>query len=138
VLRVFAALEPARPFERAEMFGVFSGYEQQVLRDWIMTTPDAASSQRAARVLSHRARQRTLDSLNQHAGRTGYPERGLIRRRTGAPVGDADLHELEERVAAAPGKTEAMSMLARLMSPSVHHTAIGLMATRMYSRLLDA
>jgi hypothetical protein len=31
-----------------------------------------------------------------------------------------------------------MAMLARLMSPSVHHTAIGLMATRMYSRLLDA
>ena len=29
-------------------------------------------------------------------------------------------------------------MLARLMSPSVHHTAIGLMATRMYSKLLDA
>jgi hypothetical protein len=24
------------------------------------------------------------------------------------------------------------------MSPSVHHTAIGLMATRMYSQLLDA
>jgi hypothetical protein len=24
------------------------------------------------------------------------------------------------------------------MSPSLHHTAIGLMATRMYSRLLDA
>jgi hypothetical protein len=24
------------------------------------------------------------------------------------------------------------------MSPSVHHTAIGLMATRVYSRLLDA
>jgi hypothetical protein len=120
------------------MFGVFSSYEQQVLRDWIVSTPDAASSQRTGRVLSHRARQRTLDSLNQHAGRTGYPERGLIRRRTGQPMGDADLRQLEERVAAAPGKTEAMSMLARLMSPSVHHTAIGLMATRMYSRLLDA
>jgi len=124
--------------ERAEMFGVFSSYEQQVLRDWILTAPDAASSQRTGRVLSHRARQRTLDSLNQHAGRTGYPERGLIRRRAGAPIGDSDLHQLEDRVATAAGKAEAMAMLAQLMSPSVHHTAIGLMATRMYSRLLDA
>jgi hypothetical protein len=29
-------------------------------------------------------------------------------------------------------------MLGRLMTPSLHHTAIGLMATRMYSQLLDA
>jgi hypothetical protein len=125
--------------ERAEMFGVFSNYEQQVLRDWIQTPRDADASQRTTRVLSHRARQRTLDTLNQHAGRNGYPERGLIRRHAaGSRQGDAELRELEEKVAAAAGKPEAMAMLARLMSPSVHHTAIGLMATRMYSQLLDA
>jgi hypothetical protein len=90
-------------------------------------------------VLSHRARQRTLDTLNQHAGRGGYPERGLIRRHApGALAGDSELRELEEKVAASAGKPEAMAMLARLMSPSVHHTALGLMATRMYSQLLDA
>jgi hypothetical protein len=125
--------------ERAEMFGVFSSYEQQVLRDWIQTPRDTDASQRSARVLSHRARQRTLDTLNQQAGRSGYPERGLIRRHAaGALQGDAELRELEEKVAGAAGKTEAMAMLARLMSPSVHHTAIGLMATRLYSQLLDA
>jgi hypothetical protein len=125
--------------ERAEMFGVFSSYEQQVLRDWILSTPDQAGSQRTGRVLSHRARQRALDSLGQHASRGGYPERGLIRRRgPGTLVGDSELHELEDRVAGAAGKAEAMTMLAQLMSPSLHHTAIGLMATRLYSRLLDA
>jgi hypothetical protein len=124
--------------ERAEMFGVFSSYEQQVLRDWIVTPRDAAAAARTGRVLSHRARQRALDSLTQHAPRSGYPERGLIRRRPGGGSGDTELHQLEERVANAAGKPEAMAMLARLMSPSVHHTAIGLMATRMYSRLLDA
>jgi hypothetical protein len=124
--------------ERAEMFGVFSSYEQQVLRDWIVSTPDAAGASRTGRVLSHRARQRALDTLNQQAERGAYPERGLIRRRAGgAAAGTSDLHQLEERVANAAGKSEAMAMLARLMSPSVHHTAIGLMATRMYSRLLD-
>lgn len=125
--------------ERAEMFGVFSSYEQQVLRDWILTPRDAGATARTGRVLSHRARQRTLDSLNQNAERSGYPERGLIRRRpSGSGGGDAELRQLEQKVAAAAGKPEAMAMLARLMSPSVHHTAIGLMATRMYSQLLDA
>jgi hypothetical protein len=126
--------------ERAEMFGVFSSYEQQVLRDWIVTPKDADCAVRTGRVLSHRARQRTLDKLNQTSGRSGYPERGLIRRRSAGAGsgGDSELRQLEERVAGATGKPEAMSMLARLMSPSVHHTAIGLMATRMYSRLLDA
>jgi Iron-containing redox enzyme len=125
--------------ERAEMFGVFSSYEQQVLRDWIQTPRDADAARRTTRVLSHRARQRTLETLNQHADRSGYPERGLIRRHAaGALQGDAELRALEEQVAGAAGKPEAMAMLARLMSPSVHHTAIGLMATRMYSQLLDA
>jgi hypothetical protein len=124
--------------ERAEMFGVFSGYEQQVLRDWIVTPRIASASARTGRVLSHRARRRALDTLTQRAQRWGYPVRGLTRRRPGAGGGDAALHQLEERVADAAGKPEAMAMLARLMSPSVHHTAIGLMATRMYSRLLDA
>jgi hypothetical protein len=125
--------------ERAEMFGVFSSYEQQVLRDWIQTPRDASATQRTTRVLSHRARQRTLDKLNQHSGRSGYPERGLIRRHAaGALAGDTQLRELEEKVASSESKSEAMAMLAQLMSPSVHHTAIGLMATRMYSQLLDA
>ena len=124
--------------ERAEMFGVFSAYEQQVLRDWIVTPRDATATARTGRVLSHRARQRAMDSLTQHAQRSGYPERGLIRRRPAGATGDTELHQLEERVANAAGKAEAMAMLGKLMSPSVHHTAIGLMATRMYSHLLDA
>jgi len=124
--------------ERAAMFGVFSSYEQQVLRDWIVTPRFAPATARTSRVLSHCARQRTLDSLTRHAQRGGYPERGLIRRRAPDAGGDTALHQLEQRVAGAAGKPEAMAMLARLLSPSVHHTAIGLMATRMYSQLLDA
>jgi len=126
--------------ERAEMFGVFSSYEQQVLRDWIQSSREDGNSVRTGRVLTHRARQRTLDTLNQHAERSGYPERGLIRRRSSgsAAAGDSELRQLEEKVASAAGKPEAMAMLGKLMSPAVHHTAIGLMATRMYSQLLDA
>jgi len=121
------------------MFGVFSSYEQQVLRDWIQTPREADASQRTTRVLSHRARQRTLETLNQHAARGSHPERSLIRRHAAGSVhGDSELRELEEKVAGAAGKSEAMAMLGKLMTPSLHHTAIGLMATRLYSQLLDA
>ncbi|MBQ5950444.1 iron-containing redox enzyme family protein [Massilia sp. ST3] len=125
--------------ERAEMFGVFSAYEQQVLRDWIMSAPEGEGSAAAARVLTHRARQRTLDTLGQHAERgIAFPERGLIRRHPRLEEPDNELRLLEQQVAAASGKQEAMDLLARLMSPEVHHTAAGLMATRMYTQLFDA
>jgi hypothetical protein len=128
--------------ERAEMFGVFSAYEQQVLRDWIVSAPQGASTAASAgsRVLTHRARQRTIDRLGQHAERSGnHPVRGLLRRRAATQEGEAgnELHLLEQRIASLAGKQEAMTLLAGLMSPSTHHTAAGLMATRMYSQLLD-
>ena len=124
--------------ERAEMFGVFNAYEQQVLRDWIMGAPEGKAAP-APRVLTHRARQRTLDTLGQHAERgIAFPERGLIRRHPRLEEHDNELRLLEQNVAAASGQQEAMALLAQLMSPEVHHTAAGLMATRMYTQLFDA
>lgn len=124
--------------ERAEMFGVFSPYEQQVLRDWIAAAPEGGQAL-GPRVLSHRARQRTLDNLGQNLDRGGaFPERGLIRRHARVEEPDNELALLEQQVAAASGKQEAMARLARLMSPETHHTAVGLMATRMFTRLFDA
>ena len=124
--------------EKAEMFGVFNAYEQQVLRDWIMSAPDGQRAE-GARTLTWRARQRTLDNLGQHADRSAdFPERGLIRRHPRLEAPDNELRLLEERVAGAAGKQEAMELLGALMSPEVHHTAAGLMATRMYTRLFDA
>jgi hypothetical protein len=123
--------------ERAEMFGVFSAYEQQVLRDWIVSVP--GTSVKPERTLTYRARQRTLDNLGQEAEKGGsFPERGLIRRRAGRDSeSDNELALLEQRVAAAPGKAEAMALLLELMTPANHHSAAGLMATRMYTQLLD-
>ncbi|OON63135.1 hypothetical protein B0920_06935 [Massilia sp. KIM] len=124
--------------ERAEMFGVFSAYELQVLRDWIATSPGGEQAP-GPRILSHRARLRTLDTLGQHADRgIAHPERGLIRRHPRLDEPDNELRLLERQVAAAKGKHEAMSLLAGLMSPERHHTDAGLMATRMYTQLFDA
>jgi hypothetical protein len=135
--------------DKAEMFGVFSPYEQQVLRDWIATPRAGAQAggeegaQRVAeenqpRVLSHRARQRMLANVGQLSRDGDHPVRGLIRRRPDQMgTGVSELHLLEEQIAAVPGKQQAMALLANLMSPSNHHSAVGLMATRMYSQLLD-
>jgi len=126
--------------ERAEMFGVFNAYELQVLRDWITSTADGKPAS-AQRVLTARARQRTLDQLGQGAQPgQAYPVRGLIRRHPNMNELDTgnELRLLEQQVAAANGKTEAMQLLGRLLSPEVHHTAVGLMATRMYTQLFDA
>lgn len=136
--------------ERAEMFGVFSAYEQQVLADWIATPAGATAPVPAGRILSHRARQRSLDTLaEQHrpqARKTG--PRGVIRHhldqhgaQDGETVDDASdsaqLRQLEQRVAAAGGKPAAMRVLLPLMTPERHHGAPGLMATRLFRQLID-
>ena len=124
--------------EKAEMFGVFSAYELQVLRDWITTTPDGTRAE-GQRVMTWRARQRTLDNLGQQLDRSAaFPERGLIRRHPPREEPNNELRLLEEQVAGAAGKQEAMALLGALMAPEVHHTAAGLMATRMYTQLFDA
>ncbi len=61
--------------ERADMFGIFSAYEQQVLRDWIesgapalasaTSTAAAAAPAAPARTLSFKARQKLLENLER-------------------------------------------------------------------------
>ncbi|HWT72803.1 MAG TPA: iron-containing redox enzyme family protein [Oxalicibacterium sp.] len=130
--------------DRAEMFGVFSEYEQQVLRDWIATPADCASvaSRRPAlHVVPHRARRHAFESppIAAHE-RVAHldPARGVIRRHRNE---DADrdfsreLRALEERLAALDSKPAMMQMLIPLMSPAHHHTPAGLMATRIFRTL---
>src|SRR5450830_161022 len=131
--------------ERAEMFGVFSPYEQQLLQDWIATpragVPVTAEGAEAApRVLSHRAILRSMESLNQGSANRSSAPRGLIRHRfpedehAWESIG-CELRLLEARLAATGSKDEAMDMLVGLMAPDRHHTSSGLMATRVFSRL---
>jgi len=132
--------------KRAEMFGVFSSYEQQILRDWI-ATPRASTVQApatGARVISFRARQRAMETLGVGAATrpNANKPRGVIRhhpaREADLDAGDggSDLRRLEQRLAAAGSKPAAMTMLIDLMSPARHHSAAGLMATRIFRQLL--
>lgn len=126
--------------ERAEMFGVFSPYEQQILSDWIATPEDPSEKAATARIPSFRARQRAQEIVAAprtapHAMRTliRYPYQGLAGEHAAE---DDQLRALEQAVALAPTKADAMNLLIEQMSPARHHSAAGLMATRMFVRLL--
>lgn len=100
--------------ERAAMFGVFSGYERQLLRDWIMGgTP---------REPSFRARQKLM---GETASRTAPTEMTETR--------------LEDPACAAEAlnSKELAATLMALMSPAQHHTPAGLAATRRFAHLLQ-
>ncbi len=124
--------------ERAEMFGVFSPYEQQLLQDWIATPRDGAEPA-VPRVASHRALRRGMDSHDAVPLRSNAP-RGLIRHRFPADehawesIG-CELRLLEAQLAATATREEAVALLLPLMSPAQHHTSAGLMATRVFTRL---
>lgn len=117
--------------ERAEMFGVFSPYEQQVLADWIMTP--AGERQTTGRVMSFRARQRARALPTAPA--PARPARPVIRHGADNDESGNPLRQLEQAVAAAAGKNEAIALLIPHLAPTAHHTATGLMATRMFTQL---
>ncbi|HTH45854.1 MAG TPA: iron-containing redox enzyme family protein [Oxalicibacterium sp.] len=132
--------------ERAEMFGVFSEYEQQILRDWIATpAADNAVSEPSARrpalhVVSHRAQRHAYPDASRPAAQSRITHldtaRGVIRRhRDESADFNHELRALEERLAALDSKAAMMQALIPLMSPARHHTPAGLMATRIFRKL---
>lgn len=116
--------------ERAEMFGVFNAYEKQVIHDWILGDVAAGGAQpRSGRQLTFRARQRLLHALEPHAAAQGGQAEGLET--------DADVRALEARLAQTQSRQDMMETLTTLMSPAMHHTPCGLMATRVFNWMLD-
>lgn len=133
--------------EKAEMFGVFSPYEQQVIYDWIAGNATGAGAADAnavgmqRRLMTWKARQRLLDTHeSSQPSAAAAQARGIIRRHSPSDNADNDFNSelrlLEERLASSPSREAAMSMLAELMSPAGHHTAPGLMATRVFTKML--
>lgn len=124
--------------ERAEMFGVFSVYELQVIHDWIADSWEGAQR----RQISFRARQRLMDTLGEPTPTGWHGVRGVLRnpaQRSGAEEQNdfnIELRTLEETLAGLQSRDEAMRLLTELMSPASHHSPAGLMATRIYSRML--
>jgi hypothetical protein len=110
--------------EKARMFGVFSAYEQQVIFDWIAgDAPDKESFARPKSLLSFEARQRL-----RHRAPDAEEE--------GDNDFAAEVRALETSLALAETRRQLMDTLISLMSPSSHHSAAGLKATRIFHDIL--
>ncbi|MBC7513499.1 MAG: iron-containing redox enzyme family protein [Herminiimonas sp.] len=144
--------------ERAEMFGVFSAYELQVIHDWIAgdaapavatasndasipTMPAAGQAIEGPRRLSFKARTRLQESLGRRetpASPSGVPSLEVVRE-DGSDDRysdfDQESRQLVQHLHRLPSHEEKMDLLADLMSPALHHTPIGLNATRLFVRM---
>jgi hypothetical protein len=115
--------------ERAEMFGVFSSYELQVLHDWIRGAAsvdgrpfaEAAPAGKTKRRATFRAMARSAGVLAETADNALDPDLMLLRQQ---------MRSTDEEARTA--------LLLRAMSPAQHWTPAGLEATRVFWRALTA
>ncbi|NGM88452.1 iron-containing redox enzyme family protein [Parapusillimonas sp. SGNA-6] len=127
--------------DQPPMFGVFNAYERQLIHDWIAGD---SIDHLHARQLSYRAKQGLLGKLQPRGTADSAYAAGQAAREASSYIDDSDdvdddfdmeLKLLEETISASPDTEDAMALLIRLMSPVHHHTAPGLMATRLFTQL---
>jgi hypothetical protein len=104
--------------DQAKMFGVFSGYEKQVIYDWI-----AGDSQKAM--------PNNVTRLPQTNNRKPIPNMQMDNPRL-----DSDVVELEAKLVSVNSIQEIIKLLTPYLSPALHHTPAGLMATRLYKSMM--
>ena len=115
--------------EKAKMFGVFSVYEQQVIYDWI--AGDAANHNRLSFKPSGLARPQLSFETKQRLMQQKTHEYDDFNTDF-----DAEVRVLEDDIASANNQAEVMTKLIALMSPTLHHSAPGLHATRIFNEIL--
>ena len=110
--------------DRAEMFGVFSSYELQVLHDWIRgeASADGKPYLEAQPAAPRRRRASFRAALR---GAAPHPAQ------EGQDTLDPDLLHLRAQLQAADAQ-ERNDLLVRAMSPAVHWTPAGMEATRTF------
>lgn len=114
------------------MFGVFSGYERQVIHDWIAGDWQEGRENRRPGVEPVRIDKKLA-------------QRWIGRDSDGSSIQAApsdddfgvEMRDFETAVMRARSRPELMERLSAMMGPSSHHTPVGFAATRMYGRLLD-
>ena len=115
--------------ERAEMFGVFSSYELQVIHDWIrgaaasdgQAFSDHAAPAGRSRPATFRAQARLAAARGEAAPAAGGDKELL----------DPDLQALCDQLPRLDDEQQ-MQLLIRAMAPAQHWTPAGLHATRLF------
>ncbi|MFN2289149.1 MAG: iron-containing redox enzyme family protein [Chromatocurvus sp.] len=128
--------------EQAPMFGVFDGYEQQLLRDWILAD---AGTTATARTPNRFRRRQTAGPVEGAAAvlpsgaTTGATIEQIIAHHGGEPRPGscADIDALFQQLNGVDTKAQAFAVLAGMLSPANHPTPVGLAATRLYADLFS-
>jgi hypothetical protein len=107
----------------AQMFGVFSPFEKQLLEDWIAGDwlTDGGGNQRF-RAYRHPVRQDTA-------------EQAVAAARVTALGQDPEVESLQAELKLLPGELR-MGRLIELMAPGIHSRPVGLEATRLFTAAL--
>lgn len=121
--------------ERAEMFGVFNRYERQVIYDWLTRGSETAAEDDKA--VSFRTRQR----LWRRPAAVGKPAPASTTSisvddgRDGRHTDDIDQEDdLLKQHLAGLDEHGTLDALVPLLSPALHHSPAGLLATRLFRR----
>ncbi|WP_029526745.1 iron-containing redox enzyme family protein [Polaromonas glacialis] len=124
--------------DRAEMFGVFSPYEVQVIHDWIRGDASAdgqAHNEAAMPPGRRRASFRAQSRLKQHQASASNPGQLKVLDNLHDEAPDPDLQALKAGLAASVDARQHRQLLVRAMSPDLHWTPAGLYATRRFMQL---
>ncbi len=121
--------------DKAEMFGVFSPYELQVIHDWIRGDASAdGQAQGEAALLPGRRRAsfRAQSRLVQHQTGPANPGHLKVLDTSQEEAPDPDLQALKAGLAASVDAEQHRQWLVRAMAPDLHWTPAGLYATRRF------
>jgi len=124
---------------QAPMFGVFNGYEQQILQDWIQSGVDIPQTSCSINHFRKRAIGGHVD------GKFSVLESGASIAQIIAHHADIELRpgvctevdSLFEQLAGVLTKAQAFTVLGGMLSPANHSTLAGLTATRLYADLFS-
>lgn len=116
--------------DQAKMFGVFSGYEKQVIYDWIagdsLTRNNSNTNNASSNVTPFPLVNKAL-AQHQRASQAAFSD---IQHY------DADVKELESKMSDATSLHDVMQLLKPYLAPAMHHSPAGLMATRLYKSMM--
>jgi len=110
---------------KAKMFGVFSGYEKQVIYDWIAGNYPTGTKESNEAIGS---RQPT--EIDEKLSKTLRDDAQL------KVVNDPQVAALEKQLASIDSFKEIMQLLSQHLSPTLHHTPAGLLATQLFSKMM--
>lgn len=118
----------------AAMFGVFNGYERQVLRAWIENDTEARQRQPASAIgaaPSVAQAPQPRSSWRRCRSRPRRSDEG-VPQAAGMSEFDRETRALRLRLASYVSDEERMAFLAQFLAPHNHHNPAGLLATQLY------